>query len=310
MVVFHSYVSLPEGITFISFMANSKPQTYQTQVRLTWLTQKPRNATLLGGFNRSQHSHSSGGWKYLRAFGASNLGSEWFASCVGCIPATHRQNTVKIRLCIYIYISIIYIYIPLLTVLVCTLAQVPLMVAPTKIASQKWRGIASQKWQLLPSKSIGYAHPAEINPKSPFSHIFPMIFEPLWMCTSPISPEIGGTNYKHLHTLQSWMFMIGFTVAYHTILSCSSPPPQFWGPGQPPFPMGSAASGAGSGAPGADQSDPTICSQTSFPAQELPNLLEGKVTWLGFRFASFGRGNQRNDVISRKNLGGPGSFAY
>ena len=73
-----------------------------TKHRLTWLTQKPRNATLLGGFNRSQHSHSSGGWKYLRAFGASNLGSEWFASCVGCIPATHRQNTVKIRLCIYI----------------------------------------------------------------------------------------------------------------------------------------------------------------------------------------------------------------
>jgi hypothetical protein len=46
------------------------------------------------------------------------------------------------------------------------------------------------------------------------------------------------------------MFMIGFTVAYHTILSCSSPPPKFWGPGQPPFPIGSAASGAGSGAPG------------------------------------------------------------
>ena len=30
-----------------------------TKHRLTWLTQKPRNATLLGGFNRSQHSHSS-----------------------------------------------------------------------------------------------------------------------------------------------------------------------------------------------------------------------------------------------------------
>lgn len=193
------------------------------------------------------------------------------------------------------------------------------------------------------------------------------------------------TNHKHLQTLQSWMFMIGFTVAYHTILSCSSPP-KFWGPGQPPFPMGSAASGVGSGAPGwvwksmfllgsfkkihgtavfeflgpkkleglllngasnlwvfrlklfeilkPRQSFPLLeslfCPQfsetcktkqmqmkatppfvwTSFPAQELPNLLEGKVTWLDFRFASFGKGNQRTDVISRKNLGGPGSFAY